>query len=63
MVLIWEVIGMKYCVEVCLMQYGYVHVDAESKADAENLARELYEKRMVDWADEEIKQLNVDKEN
>ena len=35
---------MKYCVEVCLMQYGYVHVDADSKAEAENLARELYDK-------------------
>ena len=53
---------MKYCVEVCLMQYGYVHVDADSKAESENLARELYDKRRVDWVDEEITQLNVSQE-
>lgn len=52
---------MQYCVEVCCMQYGNAFVDAETEKEAEEKARALYEQRRIDWTDEEIKALHVNR--
>lgn len=53
---------MKYCVEVCCMQYGNAYVEADTPEEAKEKARELYDRRCIDWNDEEIKQMNVEEE-
>lgn len=53
---------MKYCVEICCMQYGNAYVEASTPEEAKKKALELYDRRSIDWYDEEIKQMNVEED-
>ncbi len=53
---------MKYVVEVVCFQYGNAYVEADSPEEAKAKARDLYEQRRIDWYDEKIGQMNVEKD-
>ena len=52
---------MKYYIEVCCMRYGSAYVEAKTPEEAKEKARELYDRRLINWNDEEIKQMNVER--
>lgn len=49
---------MRYCVALTNAQYGNAFVEAESPEEAKQKARELYDKRRIDWYEDEL--LNLD---
>lgn len=54
---------MKYCVWLTNKQYACAHVEAEGPEEAEEKAKEMYEKRMVDYFEEEMSDISVEEEN
>lgn len=44
------------------MQYGNAYVEASTPEEAKKKALELYDRRSIDWYDEEIKQMNVEED-
>ena len=49
---------MQYCVYLTVLQYGSVHVEAESEDEAKREAEKLYEQHQIDWYDDEITDLS-----
>ena len=43
------------------MRYGIAYVEARNSEEAKKKARELYDLRRINWDDEEIKQMNVER--
>jgi hypothetical protein len=52
----------RYAVYISNVQYGCAHVEAETPKEAEQKARELNQRRSIDWYDEEICDVNVEEE-
>lgn len=50
---------MKYQVWVTQLEYGVVHVEANSEDEAREEAERLYNQRRVDWLDSELTDLDV----
>ena len=53
---------MKYQVWVTQLEYGVLHVEAESEDEAREKAEKLYNQRRVDWFDSELTDLEVKEE-
>lgn len=53
---------MKYQVWISNIQYGAAFVEADSPEEAKDKAEELYNKRSIDWHEEEISDMTVEEE-
>lgn len=53
---------MKYCVRISCIQYGNAYVEAEHPDEAKKKATEIYNRRGIDWFDEEITDMTVEEE-
>lgn len=49
---------MRYCVALTNAQYGNAYVEAESQEEAKQKARDLYDKRRIDWYEDELLDLD-----
>lgn len=46
---------MEYCVDVIKTNYGSVRVEAESRKEAIDLAKELYENALIEMDDSDLR--------
>lgn len=53
----------KYVVYISNIQYGAAHVEAESPEEAKKLAEGLYNKRSIDWYQEEVSDMTAEEED
>lgn len=51
---------MQYCVYVTALQYGCVHVEAESEREAKQEAEVLFSQHRISWHDEEITDICIE---
>lgn len=49
---------MQFCVYVTALQYGCVHVEAESEDEAKNEVEKLFDQHRISWHDGEITDLS-----
>lgn len=51
---------MQYCVYITALQYGCVHVEAESEDEAKAEVKKLYNQHQISWHDDEITDMSLE---